>query len=70
LGVENAETLTIESITVDLTEEPEKNEAPTSNPQVILKEIPDDNSCLFNAVGYVLENYSLTKAQELRSSKW
>ncbi len=62
LGIENAETLTIESTIIDLTEE-----GPI--PQVILKEIPDDNSCLFNSVGYVLENRSLSKAQELRYSK-
>lgn len=68
--VKNAETLTIESTHIDLTQnDPIEPEISPPKPQIILKEIPDDNSCLFNAIGYLLENHSLNKAQELRSSK-
>lgn len=35
---------------------------------VFLQEIPDDNSCLFNAIGFVLEKQSLNRAPELRNS--
>lgn len=58
LGIANAETLTLE------TRSPPAEPIP---PQVILKEIPDDNSCLFNAIGYVLEDHSRSKAQYLRN---
>mmetsp|Transcript_37250 Transcript_37250/g.60327 ORF Transcript_37250/g.60327 Transcript_37250/m.60327 type:complete len:345 (-) Transcript_37250:130-1164(-) len=33
---------------------------------VVRRQIPDDNSCLFNAVGYVLEGQSLAHASRLR----
>lgn len=58
LGIANAETLTLES------RSPPAQPIP---PQVILKEIPDDNSCLFNAIGYVLDDHSRSKAQYLRN---
>ncbi len=35
---------------------------------MVLREIPDDNSCLFNAIGYVLEHLCLYKAEQLRES--
>jgi len=34
---------------------------------LVRRKIADDNSCLFNAVGYVLEGRSLTRAPQLRS---
>lgn len=66
-GIESFETLTLEpqDQIVQLT----RGIAPPPKPLIVLKEIPDDNSCLFNAIGFVLENQSLSKAQELRSSK-
>lgn len=33
---------------------------------MLRKTIPDDNSCLFNAIGYLCENRNLNKASELR----
>lgn len=65
-GIENSETLILEprDQLVQLTHAV----APIFKPFMVLREIPDDNSCLFNAVGYVLENLSLIKAQYLRDS--
>lgn len=65
-GIESSETLTLEprDQMVQLT----RGIAPPPKPILALKEIPDDNSCLFNAIGFVLENQSLSKAYELRSS--
>jgi len=34
---------------------------------VLKREIPDDNACLFNAIGYCLENKSMDKSQNLRN---
>jgi hypothetical protein len=42
---------------------------PVHKPFMILREIPNDNSCLFNSIGYVLENLCLYKAQQLRDSE-
>lgn len=66
VGVETSETLTLEPVDqiVQLT----RGIAPVPKPFMILREIPDDNSCLFNAIGYVLENKCLYKAQQLRDS--
>lgn len=65
-GVESSETLTLEprDQIVQLT----RGIAPPPKPLMLLKEIPDDNSCLFNAIGFVLENQSLSRADELRNS--
>ena len=35
-------------------------------PICFVKNIPDDNSCLFNSIGYVLESRSLSRADSLR----
>ena len=66
VGIESSETLTLEprDQIVQLT----RGIPPPPKPVLELKEIPDDNSCLFNAIGFVLENQSLSKAYELRSS--
>jgi len=46
---------------------PIRTEPPlNSEGMVIRRVIPDDNSCLFNAVGYVLEGLSRSKAPTLR----
>ena len=65
-GIESSETLTLEPVDqiVQLT----RGIAPPPKPILAVKEIPDDNSCLFNAIGFVLENQSLSKAHELRNS--
>lgn len=68
-GLESSETLILEpnDQIIQLT----RGIAPSPKPEIpfiILREIPDDNSCLFNAVGYVLENKSLHKSQYLRDS--
>lgn len=65
--IESSETLTLEPVDqiVQLT----RGLGPIKKPFMILREIPDDNSCLFNAIGYVLENLCLYKAQYLRDSK-
>jgi ubiquitin thioesterase OTU1 len=67
VGVESSETLTLEPADqmIQLT----RGIAPVPKPFMILREIPDDNSCLFNAIGYVLENKCLYKAPQLRDSK-
>ena len=66
VGVESSETLTLEPLNqiVQLT----RGIAPPPQPVLALQDIPDDNSCLFNAIGFVLENQSLSHARELRSS--
>lgn len=66
MNVESSETFTLEPIDqiVQLT----RGIAPVQKPFMILREIPDDNSCLFNSIGYVLENLCLYKAQQLRDS--
>lgn len=67
VNVESSETFTLEPVEqiVQLT----RGVAPVQKPFMILREIPDDNSCLFNSIGYVLENLCLYKAQQLRDSK-
>lgn len=66
VNVESSETLILEPVDqmVQLT----RGIAPIQKPFMILREIPDDNSCLFNSIGYVLENKCLYKAQYLRDS--
>lgn len=41
--------------------------APAAPPPMALREIPDDNSCLFNAIAYVLEKGARTMAPQLRT---
>ena len=65
--MESSETLTLEPI--DQIGQLTRGIAPVQKPFMILREIPDDNSCLFNSIGYVLENLCLYKAQQLRDSK-
>lgn len=70
MGIESAETITCEpqDQLVQLT----RGVAPIPpkfQPGMVLREIPDDNSCLFNAIGYVLEDLCLYKAEQLRESK-
>lgn len=64
-GLESSETLTLEPANA---KELTRGIAPVQKPILVLREIPDDNSCLFNAIGYVLENKCLYKAQYLRDS--
>lgn len=46
---------------------PPRDEPPLNSDGVLIRRvIADDNSCLFNAVGYVLEGHSRTKAPVLR----
>lgn len=65
-GLESLETLTLEA--GEQVGQLKRGIAPVEIPFIILREIPDDNSCLFNAIGYVLEDKSLYKAQDLRDS--
>lgn len=38
----------------------------TTEPELVVREIPDDNSCLFNAIGYVLCDKSRSEGMSLR----
>jgi hypothetical protein len=44
------------------------NRTAPQRPQMVLREIADDNSCLFSAIGYVLEDRSRMLAPQLRKS--
>lgn len=65
-GIESLETLTLEP--QDQIIKMTRGIMKPKPSYIILREIPDDNSCLFNAIGYVLENKALSKAQYLRDS--
>lgn len=58
LGIRNGDTLSVAT-------EPEVVETKDASTMVI-REMPDDNSCLFNAVGYVLLDRSRSSAPALR----
>lgn len=60
LNIRNGDTLTVstESVTMPVV----VDEAP----QLVIREMADDNSCLFNAVGYVLLDKSRSSSMELR----
>ncbi|PJF17510.1 Zinc finger, C2H2 domain-containing protein [Paramicrosporidium saccamoebae] len=63
LGVHSGDTLTV------TTSNGEAVVAPTllnAAPTMLLREMPDDNSCLFNTIGYVLCSCSRSSAKELR----
>jgi hypothetical protein len=44
-------------------------ESVSEESKMVVIHIPDDNSCLFNSIGYVLENHSLCKSDALRNRK-
>lgn len=56
LGITSSETLSLVS---------RVSKPVAQSPCVVLREIPDDNSCLFNAISYVLEGRAV-KAPQLR----
>jgi ubiquitin thioesterase OTU1 len=60
LGVHSGDTLTVTTSNGGTLTQ--SNEMPT----MLLREMPDDNSCLFNTIGYVLCSRSRSSAKELR----
>lgn len=65
-GIEPSETLTLEQC--HQTSQVTRGIPEPEVPFIILREVPDDNSCLFNAIGYVLEDKDMSTAQYLRDS--
>lgn len=70
LGIKNGETLTVKLANSSAKEkiaDGSQRSSPMGDERVmVLREMPDDNSCLFNAVGYVLVSKSREEAGQLR----
>jgi ubiquitin thioesterase OTU1 len=71
LGVRNLDTLFVKH-TSTTAKPPAKEPTPTpviaeEEPRMMIRSIPDDNSCLFNAIAYVLASQPLYTPSQLRT---